>query len=250
MQVPARIRIGTAGWSIPSGSAHRFAGDGTHLVRYARRFACAEINSSFHRPHTAATYARWAQSTPPGFRFAVKLPRAITHDQKLRRVRVPLETFLAQTAGLSGKRGPLLVQLPPSLAYDARVANRFFDLVRSRYAGGVVCEPRHPSWFSIGADALLVRYEVARVAADPAPIAGGDVPGGWLGVAYYRLHGAPRKYWSKYERGYLEQLAAALRRLPPSTEVWCVFDNTASGAALENAWDLQALTSRACRPED
>src|SRR4029079_12794087 len=89
-----QIHIGTAGWSIPRASAHRFTGEGTHLQRYARLLDCTEINSSFHRPHASATYAKWAMSTPPDFRFAVKIPRAVTHDQKLRAARVPLERFL------------------------------------------------------------------------------------------------------------------------------------------------------------
>jgi uncharacterized protein YecE (DUF72 family) len=230
--------IGTAGWSIPRASAHRFEPGGTHLQRYSRVFGCAEINSSFHRSHATATYAKWAASTPPGFRFAVKLPRAITHDRKLRRARLPLERFLEESAGLARKRGPLLVQLPPSLAFDARVAARFFTLMRSSYGGAIVCEPRHPTWFSLQADALLVRYEVARVAADPAPAAGAENPGGWKGIAYFRLHGTPRMYWSRYDNEYIAALARRLRALPASVAVWCVFDNTASGAALENAWDL------------
>jgi uncharacterized protein YecE (DUF72 family) len=235
------VLIGTAGWSIPRASAHRFASDGTHLARYGRVFRCAEINSSFHRPHTAATYGKWAASTRAGFQFAVKVPRTITHDQTLRRARAPLEAFLAQSAGLGGKRGPLLVQLPPSLAFDPRVAARFFDLLRSRYDGTVVCEPRHQTWFDAPAEALLERFTVARVAADPAPARGAGRPGGWGGVVYFRLHGAPRKYWSRYDRAFLETLADTVRRTAPSVDAWCVFDNTASGAALENAWELQAL---------
>jgi uncharacterized protein YecE (DUF72 family) len=241
VKMPKQIFIGTAGWSIPRASAPRFSGDGTHLQRYAGQLRCAEINSSFHRPHSAATYAKWAMSTPPDFRFAVKIPRAITHDQKLRRTRLPLERFLEEIAGLAHKRGPLLVQLPPSLVFDVRVAVRFFDLVRARYHGFVVCEPRHPSWFSAQADALLVRYTVARVAADPAPVAGAERPGGWKGIAYFRLHGAPRMYWSRYGAEYVATLAGALRLIPSSVDAWCVFDNTASGAALENAWELQTL---------
>jgi uncharacterized protein YecE (DUF72 family) len=233
-----RIVIGTAGWCIPRASAHRFDGEGTHLQRYAHTLHGAEINSSFHRPHSKATYAKWAASTPAGFRFAVKLPRVITHDQKLRRARVPLERFLAESAGLGRKRGPLLVQLPPSLAFEGRMAATFFALLRERHAGGVVCEPRHESWFSARADALLVRHQVGRVAADPAPVPGADRPGGWPGIVYYRLHGSPRKYWSPYPAGYLDRLAGALTEAPRSAERWCVFDNTASGAALENAWDL------------
>ena len=100
-----RLFIGTAGWSIPRASAGCCPGEGTHLQRYARVFPCAEINSSFHRPHAIATYARWAASTPPHFRFAVKLPRTITHDQKLLRARVPLERFLDESRGLGTKEG-------------------------------------------------------------------------------------------------------------------------------------------------
>ena len=93
-----RIFIGTAGWSIPAASAHRFAGEGTHLQRYARLLGCTELNSSFQRQHTAVTYAKWAMSTPSHFRFAIKVPRAITHDLRLRRTRLPLEGLLPSRA--------------------------------------------------------------------------------------------------------------------------------------------------------
>ena len=236
------IYIGTAGWSIPRESADRVAGAGTHLQRYARVLRCAEINSSFHRPHAAQTYAKWAASTPRDFRFAVKLPRTITHDLKLGRARLPLERFLAESAGLGRKRGPLLVQLPPSLAFNPRVATRFFALMRERHDGLVVCEPRHPTWFAPAAESLLVRHRIARVAADPPPAAGAELPGGWQEVAYFRLHGSPRKYWSRYTDGYIEALARTLLPAAVSAEVWCVFDNTASGSALANALDLHAVT--------
>ena len=194
--MPRRIFIGTAGWSIPRAVGSRFSGDGTHLHRYARVLHGAEINSSFHRPHAAATYGRWAESVPAAFRFAVKIPRAITHEGKLRAARAPLERFLEESAGLGMKRGPLLVQLPPSLAFDQRVVARFLDLLRARFDGHVVCEPRHATWFADDAEALLIRYRVARVAADPPPAPGADAPGAWPGIIYYRLHGAPRKYRS------------------------------------------------------
>ena len=241
------IYIGTAGWSIPRESADRVPGDGTHLQRYARVLRGAEINSSFHRPPAAQTYAKWAAATPRDFRFAVKLPRTITHDLKLRRARLPLERFLGESAGLGGKRGPLLVQLPPSLAFDPRIAARFFTLMRERHDGIVVCEPRHDTWFSPAADALLVKHRIARVAADPPPAAGAELPGGWKEVEYFRLHGSPRKYWSRYEDGYVEALAPTLLRAAAAAEAWCVFDNSASGAALANALDLHALIA-ASRP--
>jgi len=233
--------IGTAGWSIPRQVAPHFPGEGTHLHRYARVLHCVEINSSFHRPHAAATYARWAASAPAEFRFSVKIPRDITHEGALRAARPLIDRFLEESAGLGDKRGPLLLQLPPSLAFDRRVAGRFLDLLRSRFGGPLVCEPRHPTWFAVAAEALLVRHDVARVAADPAPAPGAERPGGWSGLVYYRLHGTPRKYWSRYEPEMLAGLAGDLRRAAAHVDVWCLFDNTASGAALENAWNLMRM---------
>ena len=235
----AKIRIGTAGWSIPRASTTRFPGPGTHLERYARLLNCAEINSSFYRPHAPATYAKWRDSTPPDFRFSVKMPRTITHELQLQRARKPLVAFLAETEGLAEKRGPILVQLPPSLSFDASIVRRFLALLRSVYDGWVVCEPRHATWFSPAAASLLERYRIARVAADPPPAPDGAMPGGWPRAAYFRLHGSPRKYWSRYDPGYIASLAASALALPAAEEVWCVFDNTASGAALENAWELR-----------
>lgn len=235
----ADIRVGTAGWSIPRASAHRFDTAGTHLQRYARWFRAAEINSSFHRPHAAATYAKWRDSTPPGFRFAVKMRRTVTHELKLENARRPLVEFLAQTEGLAEKRGPILVQLPPSLAFDVNVATAFFEVLRELYAGPLVCEPRHATWFSPQVASLLETYAVSRVAADPPAVPAAAVPAGCPRVIYYRLHGSPRTYWSKYDEASIATLARAVRSVPTVTEVWCVFDNTASGAAIENAWELR-----------
>jgi uncharacterized protein YecE (DUF72 family) len=234
----ADIRIGTAGWSIPRLSAFRFDGTGTHLERYARSFRCVEINSSFYRPHAVATYARWRDSTPPDFRFAVKMPRTITHELKLQNAREPLSAFLAQTDGLAQKRGPILVQLPPSHAFQAPVVTSFLDLLREIHDGPIVCEPRHPTWFSPSVTSLLDRYRISRVAADPPPVPAARVPAGWPQLAYFRLHGSPRTYWSRYDDHFIAALAQTVRSVPGAQEVWCVFDNTASGAAIENAWEL------------
>jgi uncharacterized protein YecE (DUF72 family) len=239
MSATADIRIGTAGWSIPRASAVRFDSTGTHLERYSRVLRCAEINSSFHRPHAAGTYAKWRASTPADFRFAVKMPRTITHELKLADPREPLVTFLSQTDGLAEKRGPILVQLPPSLSFDAAVVTRFLDVVRTVYSGPMVCEPRHATWFSAAVSSLFDRYDVARVAADPPPVADATAPAGWPRLAYFRLHGSPRVYWSRYDENDIATLADTVRSMPTAAEVWCVFDNTASGAAIENAWELR-----------
>src|SRR4051812_27200106 len=158
------IRVGCAGWSIPKEHAGRFPEEGSHLARYARRLPAVEINSSFYRPHRPSTYARWAEETPEGFAFSAKVPKEITHTRRLVDAEEPLGRFLDETAALGTRRGPLLVQLPPSLAFDARRVGAFFSAMRRRYDGPLACEPRHRTWFTPEAEALLRSSEVARVA--------------------------------------------------------------------------------------
>jgi uncharacterized protein YecE (DUF72 family) len=140
------LRIGTAGWAIPRAWANRFPETGSSLQRYATRLNAAEINSTFHRPHRPATFARWAEAVPTGFRFSVKLPRAITHERRLLDAAGPLACFIDSIHHLEDRLGALLVQLPPSLIFDAEIAGAFFRQLRDVFEGPVVCEPRHPTW--------------------------------------------------------------------------------------------------------
>ena len=172
----------------------------------------------------------------------MKVPRTITHERRLVDALPLLDAFLAEATALGGHLGALLVQLPPSLRYDAAAAPAFFDALRARYDGAVACEPRHRSWFAAAPEGMLAARRVARVAADPAPVPGAGEPGGWDGFTYWRLHGSPTIYYSKYDSVYLDALAARLRALPPPDRAagahWCIFDNTAEGAATANALDL------------
>ena len=229
-------RIGTAGWQVPRAVADRFPAEGSVLERYAAVFGAVEINSSFYRSHRPAIWERWRDAVPPDFRFAVKAPKTITHERRLADCADLADRFLDETAILGAKRGPVLFQLPPSLAFDPAVAEPFFALLRARYQGDVALEPRHPTWFAPESDRLLADHHVARVAADPAVVPAAAIPGGWSGLAYWRLHGSPRIYWSSYPPEYLADLPARLR---PSD--WCIFDNTASGAAAANGLALQRL---------
>ncbi|MDT8758002.1 DUF72 domain-containing protein [Sphingomonas psychrotolerans] len=238
------VRIGTAGWSIPRQAADRVPGDGTHLQRYAQRLNVAEVNSSFHRPHWPSTYARWAESVPKDFRFAVKLPKTITHKAKLVDCGGLLAAFASEVAGLGSKRGPLLVQLPPSFAFPGDPAIRFFDSVDRLLGGQVVIEPRHASWYAPEVDRMLVERRIARVLADPPVPDAAQEPGGWRGLTYVRLHGAPRVYWSSYEPGQIAAFSDRIAGWAAAGDVWIIFDNTASGAALGNALDLDALVPR------
>src|SRR5690349_20087775 len=123
---PSPVYVGCAGWSIPKEHAGLFPAAGSHLERYAARFAAVEINSSFYRPHRPGTYARWAATVPEGFRFAVKMPREITHRRRLVGAVELLDRFLDEARALGDKLGPLLVQLPPKLTFAGDVARAFF----------------------------------------------------------------------------------------------------------------------------
>jgi uncharacterized protein YecE (DUF72 family) len=242
------LYIGCAGWSIRKEHVQEFSRKGSHLERYAARFPAVEINSSFYRPHRPATYARWAASVPAEFRFAVKVPRAITHECRLIGAIELLDRFLAEAGALGPKLGPLLVQLPPSLIFDAAIAGRFFTDLRQRFHGAVVCEPRHRSWFETTPDQLLASFQVARVTADPAVVPYAAEPGGWCGLTYYRLHGTPRVYWSSYPLQYLDVLAHSMTAARGVMPFWCIFDNTALGAATANALYLLARLSECPAP--
>ncbi|WP_046867071.1 DUF72 domain-containing protein [Microvirga massiliensis] len=236
------IRIGTAGWSIPKEHACFFPAEGSHLERYAGALNAVEINSSFYRPHRRTTYERWAASVPEDFRFAVKIPKAITHEGRLRDVADRLEQFLMEAGGLGPKLGPLLVQLPPSLRFETGVADSFLVELRDRFTGGIACEPRHDSWFVPAVEALLKDLRIARVAADPAPVPTAGDPGGWRGLSYYRLHGSPRIYYSPYDAGQRAEVAGKLARdAVAGIAAWCIFDNTAAFAAAGDAIATKSL---------
>ena len=237
-----RIRIGCAGWTLPADVQQRFPAGDSHLQRYAQVFTASEINSSFHRPHRPSTYERWASSVPPGFAFSAKLPKSITHAARLAQPEAALDAFLAEVRGLGESLQCLLVQLPPSLAFEIPVADAFVTALRERHAGPVALEPRHASWFSPEVDAWLAGRRVARVLADPVRHDAGRVPGGWPGLVYLRLHGSPRVYYSSYDDAVLQALALRMREAADrGADVWCIFDNTAGQAAAGNALTLLRL---------
>ena len=230
------IYVGCAGWNIPKASASRFPTKGSHLERYSRALPCVEINSSFYRPHRRATYERWRDSVPADFRFSVKMPKQITHERRLIEVDDELAAFVDEISGLDQKLGCILIQLPPSLAFADREVGLFFAQFRRRTKVAAVCEPRHPTWFCEAAERRMMQYEIARVAADPAPVSGTDKPAGCTAVSYYRWHGSPRMYYSAYDDSTLQKLTELLRTYAQTKEaVWCIFDNTAQGAAFDNA---------------
>jgi uncharacterized protein YecE (DUF72 family) len=236
------IFVGCAGWSLGREHWPAFSVEGSHLQRYASRLNCVEINSSFYRPHRRQTYERWADGVPEAFRFSVKMPKHITHELRLAGCEAALDKFLIECGGLGDRLGCLLVQLPPSLAFDTALAEAFFMTLRERFSGRVVLEPRNQSWVS--AESLLMTHQIAQAAVDPSRISNDASPAGGAEIKYWRLHGSPRIYHSAYDPTYLQYLAyALLSATAAGAATWCMFDNTASGAALGNALALATLTT-------
>lgn len=243
-----RFRIGCAGWTIPRAHARRFPAGASVLERYARVFDAVEVNSTFYRTPRPGTCQRWADSVPASFRFSLKLPRTLTHYARLREPEAGLDAFFANVAPLAPALGAVLVQLPPTLALDAAVADAFFAALRARVRRKVVvaCEPRHASWREPEAEALWRRHRVARVAADP-PRFGDDAAPGGARPAYWRLHGSPRIYHDAYDDARLADVARALAGDPGA---WVIFDNTAGGHATGDALRLRARLARGALAPD
>ena len=232
------VRIGTAGWALPKALRVSQSADKTILEQYAELFDAVEINSSFYRPHRRSTYERWHAAVPQSFRFSVKVPRMITHDLGLSRCQSEIVSFMDSAKGLADKLAVLLVQLPASHTFDESIAAAFFRALRRETAAHIVCEARSPSWFVGAATAIFEKYRITRVLADPVPSGCEFAAPAHARFAYSRLHGSPRMYYSPYSIDYLRGVAAAARAAP---ETWCIFDNTAAGAAWSDATMLQGL---------
>ena len=235
----ASIYIGNAGWNIPADQKSNFPEEGTHLERYASSLPCVEINSSFYKTHLDKTYIRWRESVPKNFRFSVKFPKTITHQHRLKDVDNLLDDFLKGIIGLREKLGCLLIQLPPSFAFNEKVAVSFLNALRHRYHGPLVLEARHKTWFTEDVEKIMVNYKVAQVAADPAVCVLDEAPRGWQELIYYRWHGTPDIYKSRYSVEQIDALAQKVNEhVKNNKTVWCIFDNTTYGASYDNAFEL------------
>jgi uncharacterized protein YecE (DUF72 family) len=240
MTLHPRVHIAIAGWSNPPARRAERQAMQSHLSYYASQFSSVEINSSFYRPHQAVTYTRWRDETPARFRFSVKMPRSITHESGLKHCATEVASFYQQIAHLQPKLSVVLVQLPPSLEFDGRTMRAFFKKLPVLDGVRVVCEPRHASWFSVGAHRALHDGRVSRVGADPARNAGAQLPAVAENLAYFRWHGAPQLYYSSYSddrlAGFAQNVASS-----NAAQCWCVFDNTARHAAWGDAMRFKCM---------
>lgn len=237
----ARIYSGTSGWVYRSWRAQLYANAPVRrwLEIASRTFSSLEINGSFYTQMSQATYARWRDETPPGFRFALKGHRFVTHYKRLRDCAPSIARLRDQASELGDKLAAVVWQLPSSFALDLGRLEEFAAALggwRIRHA----IELRHRSWF-IPEVAARLRDAGIAVCLGDAP----DFPM-WREVTadfvYVRLHGHTRKYASSYSPAALRQWAADARGWRDrGLDVFVYFDNDAEGHAVRNA---QAFAER------
>jgi uncharacterized protein YecE (DUF72 family) len=211
------------------------------LVRYAEQFSTVELNNAFYRLPAAETFAGWAAQTPPGFLFAVKASRYLTHIRRLLDPLEPVRLLLARAEPLGPKLGPVLLQLPPNLAVDG---DRLSQALRAfpRYVR-VAVEFRHPSWFAPEIRATLERADASLSLTDRD----GPTSPLWRTATwgYLRLHAGRAQPLPCYGRDALASWADRLLELFPAHEdVYVYFNNDANACAPMNARTLAALVDR------
>lgn len=237
------IHIGTSGWHYPHWRGRFYPPElpeRDQLLFYARKFHTVELNNTFYRLPREQTFRNWQARTPPGFLFAVKGSRFITHIKRLQEVAEPLERLLSRAALLDDKLGPILFQLPPRWRFDAERLQDFLALLPSRFR--YAFEFRDPSWINPRSLQLLQAYRAAFCIYD---YAGYFAP--WEVTAdfvYLRLHGPAGAYRGSYPTETLAAWARIFRNWAAAgLEIFCYFDNDEFAYAAANAWELQQLTA-------
>lgn len=220
------IRVGTSGYAYREWAGHFYPvglAPGERLPFYASRLPTVEINATFYRLPTPALVAGWARQTPDAFVFALKAPRRITHERRLRDVDEPLRLFCAAAAALGPKGGPLLFQLPPTLRRDTERLREF--LSRLPPGARAAVEFRHPSWFDDDVYEALRQRDAALCIADTAEGTTPDVATATWG--YLRLRDVA------YADAALDAWASRAGR-PEWTDAFVYFkhEETAAGPAL------------------
>jgi uncharacterized protein YecE (DUF72 family) len=240
----SHIHIGCSGWVYkhwrglfyPEGLPQK-----RWFERYAEEFDTVEINNSFYRLPSPETFDKWRDQARPGFRYAVKVNRFITHMKKLRGCDEEVDRFIALTRALAATLGPLLYQLPPSLHKDLARLDAF--LARVPRDLEQVVEFRHKSWYDEEVLALLDRHGVGFVAHDLK----GLVSPRWASgrTAYVRFHGAAGKYRGRYpDEALLEWTDWCLEQARNRRTCWCYFNNDIQGHAIEDARTLKSMVGQ------
>jgi uncharacterized protein YecE (DUF72 family) len=241
------LHIGTSGWSYKHW-AEIFYPKNTkpekYLEYYITRFDCVELNSSFYNLPRGTTVTGWKNRTPETFRFCLKLSRYITHQQQLVNIEPAMHKFFSVFEIMKERLGPVLIQLPPGLAYNKLLICNFFNLLREKYnLFRFAVEVRNKSWINDNFLELLSQNRIAFVIAD----SGNRYPyyeAVTAGFFYLRFHGREQLYASDYSEAVLWQYGEKIRSwLSEGREVWAFFNNDYYGFAIKNAIRMREIVN-------
>lgn len=237
------IRIGTSGFLYEHwrGRLYEASDRGRELETYARAFDTVELNVTFYRMPSSATFRSWASRVPPGFVFAVKASRYLTHVRRLRDPAGAVAFLLERALDLGPHLGPILLQLPPDLPADLGALEA--TLAAFPPSIDVAVEPRHESWFTTSLEALLKRHSAALCLADRR----GPVTPQWRTTSwtYLRFHGGRATPRSCYGASALDGWVDRLADSPSSPDGFAYFNNDHDGCALRDAAALAERLGRA-----
>ena len=243
-----RVHIGTSGWSYKHWKGVYYPEKlpaSKWLSFYAEDFETSEINSSFYRLPSEQTVLNWARQVPDGFLFCPKMSRFLTHMKKLSDPEEALERYFDVFQHLSKIMGPVLIQLPPLLAFNYEKAEYFYKLLKRRYNNySFVMEVRHTSWLKEESLTLMTRYNIGLVISQ----SGTGFPYSELVTAkniYVRFHGPKELYASGYPDKMLEEFADKFYIWTgKGHDVWAFFNNDIHGYAPEDAKKLMMLMEK------
>jgi uncharacterized protein YecE (DUF72 family) len=234
------IRIGTSGWVYPHWRGlfyPRTLPTKQWFDFYAHEFDTVEVNNSFYRLPTAETFAAWRTQAPPGFCYAIKASRFLTHLKKLLAPEEPLQNFFERAQHLGPTLGPVLYQLPPHWHVNLERFEYFLAALPRGYQH--VVEFRDASWLIEDIFQLMERYQVAHCLHDMSPL---HVPLRLTApLVYIRFHGHPT-YSGDYSDHTLQTWAERLTTWHSEhPDIFVYFNNDVGGYALKNARTLKRL---------
>jgi len=244
----ADLYIGTSGWHYNDWIGKFYPKDVTgynELKYHAQHFNTVENNSSFYRISKESTYKTWDRMTPAGYKFSIKVNKAITHEARLELtndVKAKVDFVLGSTQVLGDKLGAIVIQLPASFRYDLPKLEQFLKFFRQRinaqkYRFDIAIEFRSKYWLIDEVYVVLKKYNVALVAGQSSryPLAR-EVT---ADIAYIRMHGPDKLFASKYTTEQLTEWADYIKQISKQVKrIYVYFNNDFYGYAIENAQEL------------
>jgi uncharacterized protein YecE (DUF72 family) len=233
MEKGVSLWIGTSGWSYTHWGNVFYPEKwpkSKWLEYYSRHFDTVELNATFYRLPNHTTFENWKVRTPDSFLWSVKANKFITHTKRLEEPSEPMDRLYGATAGLGEKRGVILFQLPPTLAFNEKVFRNFCETLDPKVRHTL--EIRHPSWVNDLLFGILNEFNIALCTADTA----GRYPFCEVltaDFAYVRLHGSQKLYVSNYSEEELQNWAKKIVTWKRDTYIY--FDNDFKGYAVNNA---------------